>query len=34
MPDFRTACAYAVSKGWLVVEDDTLTLTTAGLGAG
>ena len=33
MPDFRAACAYAVSQGWLIVEDDALTLTTAGLGA-
>ncbi len=33
MPDFKAACAYAVSQGWLIVEDDTLTLTTAGLGA-
>jgi hypothetical protein len=33
MPDFRTACAYAASQGWLIVQDDTLTLTTAGLAA-
>jgi hypothetical protein len=33
MPDFRAACAYAVSQGWLIVEDDGLTLTTAGLAA-
>jgi hypothetical protein len=33
MPDFRMACTYAVSQGWLIVEDDMLTLTTAGLGA-
>ena len=33
MPDFKAACAYAVSQGWLIVEDDTLTLTTAGLAA-
>ena len=33
MPDFRTACAYAASQGWLIVRDDTLTLTTAGLRA-
>jgi hypothetical protein len=33
MPDFRMACLYAVSQGWLIVEDDALTLTTAGLGA-
>ena len=25
MPDFRAACTYAVSQGWLIVEDDTLT---------
>ena len=33
MPDFRTACAYAASQGWLIVEADTLTLTVAGLAA-
>jgi hypothetical protein len=33
MPAFKMACAYAVSQGWLIVEDDTLTLTTAGLAA-
>jgi hypothetical protein len=33
MPAFRTACAYAASQGWLIVEDDKLTLTTAGLAA-
>ena len=33
MPDFRMACAFAASQGWLIVEDDTLTLTTAGLAA-
>ena len=33
MPDFKAACAYAVSQGWLIVEDDALTLTTAGLAA-
>jgi len=33
MPDFKMACTYAASQGWLVVEDDTLTLTTAGLAA-
>ncbi len=33
MPAFRTACAYAASQGWLIVLDDTLTLTTAGLAA-
>jgi hypothetical protein len=33
MSDFRMACAYAASQGWLIVEDDVLTLTTAGLAA-
>ena len=26
MPDFKAACTYAVSQGWLIVVDDTLTL--------
>jgi hypothetical protein len=34
MPDFRIACSFAVSQGWLIVEDDALTLTTAGLAEG
>jgi hypothetical protein len=29
MPDFKMACTYAASQGWLVVEGDTLMLTTA-----
>jgi hypothetical protein len=33
MPDFRAACSFAASQGWLVVRDDILTLTTAGLAA-
>ena len=33
MPDFKMACSYAASQGWLIVEDDGLTLTTAGLAA-
>lgn len=33
MPDFRLACTYAVSQGWLRIEGETLTLTTAGLAA-
>ena len=33
MPDFRTACAYAASQGWLIVQGGVLTLTTAGLAA-
>ncbi len=32
MPDYRAACSYAVSQGWLIVQDDTLTLTAAVLG--
>lgn len=33
MPDFRAACGYAGSQGWLIVQDDLLTLSTAGLAA-
>ena len=33
MPDFKMACSYAASQGWLIVADDGLTLTTAGLAA-
>ena len=33
MPDYRTACAYAASHGWLIVQGGVLTLTTAGLAA-
>jgi hypothetical protein len=33
MPEFRAACAYAASQGWLIVGDDALTLTVAGLAA-
>ena len=33
MLDFKMACTYAASQGWLIVTDDTLTLTTAGLAA-
>ena len=33
MPEFKIACSFAVSQGWLIVADDTLTLTTAGLAA-
>jgi hypothetical protein len=33
MPDFKAACSYAASQGWLIVEDDTLTLAAAGLAA-
>jgi hypothetical protein len=30
MPDFKMACNYAAAQGWLVIEGDTLKLTTAG----
>jgi hypothetical protein len=33
MPDFKAASAYAASQGWLVISNDGLTLTTAGLRA-
>jgi hypothetical protein len=33
MPEFRSACVYAASQGWLVVANDTVTLTTAGMAA-
>jgi hypothetical protein len=33
MPDYRRACRYAASQGWLVIGDDALTLTVAGLRA-
>ena len=34
MPDFKLACTYAASQGWLAVDDDdTLTLTVAGFAA-
>ena len=33
MPDFKIACAYATSQGWLVIDRDTLMLTTAGSAA-
>ena len=33
MPEFRSACGYAASQGWLVVVNDTVTLTTAGMAA-
>ena len=33
MPEFKAACSYAVIQGWLIVQDDVLTLTTAGLAA-
>ena len=33
VPDFKSACTFAASQGWLVIEKDGLTLTTAGLAA-
>jgi hypothetical protein len=33
MPDFKAACSYASSRGWLIVGDDVVTLTVAGLAA-
>jgi hypothetical protein len=33
MPDFKAACSYAASQGWLIVGADVVTLTTAGLAA-
>jgi hypothetical protein len=33
MHDFKAACSFAGSQGWLIVSDDALTLTTAGLAA-
>ena len=30
MPVFKTAVSFAVSQGWVIVEDDTLTLRAAG----
>ena len=33
MPDFRAACAFAASQGWLIVQDDAVTLSRAGLAA-
>jgi hypothetical protein len=33
MADFRAACVFAASQGWLAVEGDEVTLTTAGLRA-
>jgi hypothetical protein len=33
MPNFKLACAYAASQGWLIVKDEVLTLTAAGLAA-
>jgi hypothetical protein len=33
MPEFKACCAYAVSQGWLIVEEDSLILTNAGMAA-
>jgi hypothetical protein len=32
-PEFRSACGCAASQGWLVVANDTVTPTTAGMAA-
>jgi hypothetical protein len=29
MPNYRAACQYAASQGWLILKDDVLTLTVA-----
>jgi len=34
MSDFKLACAFAASQGWIIVQDDVVTLTTAGLSVG
>jgi hypothetical protein len=33
MPDFKAGSTYAASQGWLVVGNDAITLTMAGLRA-
>jgi hypothetical protein len=33
MLDFKVACTYAASQGWLVIKGDALMLTTAGSAA-
>ena len=33
MSQYKAACSFAASQGWLIVEDDRLTLTAAGLAA-
>ena len=33
MSQFKLACSYAASQGWMIVQDNALTLTTAGLAA-
>jgi hypothetical protein len=33
MQDFRAACVFAAAQGWLIVQSDEVTLTTAGLRA-
>ena len=34
MPDFRAACPYAASQGWLIVQDDALTAGAGRVGDG
>jgi len=31
--NFKAGRVYAASQGWLIVQDDAVTLTTAGLAA-
>ena len=33
MPDFKAACSFAASQGWLIIQGDVVTRTTAGLRA-
>jgi hypothetical protein len=33
MPDYKAACGYAASQGWLTARNDSLTLAAAGLAA-
>ena len=33
MPQYKAGCSYAVSQGWLIVEENGLVLTTAGMAA-
>ena len=33
LPQFRAACGYVASQGWLIAQNDVVTLTTAGLAA-
>jgi len=33
MPEFRAACTYPASQGWLIVQGSVLMLTMAGFAA-